>query len=95
MAEIEAQAAVQLSLLRQAAGLVAPGGRLVYSTCSLEAEENEALVEAFLDSATPDWRLERSVLSRPWECRHDGGGAFLLTRENSGWKNIGASYEGS
>ncbi|MGH9555325.1 MAG: RNA methyltransferase, partial [Terriglobales bacterium] len=34
--------------LRAAANLVKPGGRLVYATCSLLAEENEDIVEAFL-----------------------------------------------
>ena len=81
-ADIGEQAAAQLELLRHAAQLAGPGGRLVYSTCSLEAEENADVVAAFLD-AVPGWRLRESVLSRPWECRHDGGGAFLLTRESS------------
>jgi 16S rRNA (cytosine967-C5)-methyltransferase len=35
----------QLQILRAAMRLVAPGGRLVYSTCSLEREENEEVVE--------------------------------------------------
>jgi 16S rRNA (cytosine967-C5)-methyltransferase len=39
---------VQHSVLRAAARLVKPGGRLVYSTCSLLAEENQAVVECFL-----------------------------------------------
>ena len=38
----------QASILRAAAKLLKPGGRLVYATCSLLAEENEAIVEAFL-----------------------------------------------
>jgi 16S rRNA (cytosine967-C5)-methyltransferase len=35
-------------MIAHAAGVVAPGGRLVYATCSSEPEENEAVVEAFL-----------------------------------------------
>ena len=38
----------QAALLRQTAGLLGPGGRLVYSTCSLEPEENQELVRGFL-----------------------------------------------
>lgn len=38
----------QAAILRAAAKLVKPGGRLVYATCSLLPEENEAIVEAFL-----------------------------------------------
>ena len=38
----------QAAILRSAARLLKPGGRLVYATCSLLPEENEAIVEAFL-----------------------------------------------
>jgi 16S rRNA (cytosine967-C5)-methyltransferase len=38
----------QAAILRAAANLVKPGGRLVYATCSLLTEENEDIVSAFL-----------------------------------------------
>jgi 16S rRNA (cytosine967-C5)-methyltransferase len=41
-------AAAELTMLRNAAERVAPGGRLVYATCSSEPEENEGVAEAFL-----------------------------------------------
>ncbi len=41
-------AATQLEMLTRAADVVAPGGRLVYATCSSEPDENEEVVERFL-----------------------------------------------
>jgi 16S rRNA (cytosine967-C5)-methyltransferase len=41
-------AAAELTMLQRAAACVAPGGRLVYATCSSEPEENEGVVDAFL-----------------------------------------------
>ncbi|HRE04376.1 MAG TPA: RNA methyltransferase, partial [Opitutaceae bacterium] len=70
----------QASLLRAAAALVSPGGRLVYSTCSLDAEENEQVVEGFIASAGGLWTLEAQARSRPWETGTDGAGAFRLRR---------------
>ena len=52
--DLRALAAAQLEMLRHAAAAVAPGGRLVYATCSSEAEENESVVDAFLTGA-PDF----------------------------------------
>lgn len=46
----------QASILAAAATLVRPGGRLVYATCSLLAEENDQVVDAFL-AAHPDFEL--------------------------------------
>ncbi len=71
----------QLSLLHAAARLVTPGGRLVYSTCSIDADENEGVVKSFLASkAGGPFTLEKTVLSHPWATGHDGAGAFLLRR---------------
>jgi 16S rRNA (cytosine967-C5)-methyltransferase len=44
----------QAGILAAAATLVKPGGRLVYATCSILPDENEAIVEAFL-AAHPDF----------------------------------------
>ena len=44
----------QAAILRAAARLLKPGGRLVYATCSLLAEENQDIVAAFLAAA---WRV--------------------------------------
>jgi 16S rRNA (cytosine967-C5)-methyltransferase len=70
----------QFALLSAAARCVAPGGRLVYSTCSLDSEENESVVQAFLTSAADTFTWERSAIARPWETGHDGAAAFLLRR---------------
>ena len=57
-------AAKQASILTAAAKLVRPGGCLVYATCSLLNEENEAVVEAFL-AAHPEFsRLSASEILR-------------------------------
>ncbi len=58
--ELAELAALQTRLLASSARLVRPGGRLVYSTCSIEPEENEAQVEAFL-SAHPDFTVESAA----------------------------------
>jgi 16S rRNA (cytosine967-C5)-methyltransferase len=41
-------AGLQLRMLQRASAAVAPGGRLIYSTCSSEPDENDAVVESFL-----------------------------------------------
>jgi 16S rRNA (cytosine967-C5)-methyltransferase len=79
-ADIAQHATQQLALLTAAAQLVAPGGRLVYSTCSLEPEENEGVVKVFLRACGGRLALEQSRHSRPWETGCDGAAAFRLRR---------------
>ena len=55
--DLAAMGALQQSILDASAVVVKPGGLLVYSTCSLEPEENDAQVESFL-AERPDWSLE-------------------------------------
>lgn len=57
-------AALQEALLRAGAARVRPGGRLVWSTCSLEPEENRRAVDAFLGEQ-PAWSLEADAESLP------------------------------
>ena len=69
--------AKQRSILAAAAALVKPGGRLVYGTCSLLAEENEDIVTEFL-SAHPDFKLVpvAEILKRQG-IRLEGSGDYL------------------
>lgn len=60
--EFDALAGLQLRIIRQAAAVVRPGGRLVYATCSSEPEENEDVVARFL-AETPGFAA--SLLALP------------------------------
>ncbi|HQR40758.1 MAG TPA: RsmB/NOP family class I SAM-dependent RNA methyltransferase, partial [Blastocatellia bacterium] len=63
-------ASLQTGLLASAAERVLPGGRLVYSTCSLEPEENEHVAAAFL-AGSPEFRHVTAGLP-PGLCTPEG-----------------------
>lgn len=72
---------LQSRLLAEASERVRSGGRLVWSTCSLEPEEDGQLVRGFLE-AHPEWELDTEALTLPdaengpW----DGGYAARMLR---------------
>jgi 16S rRNA (cytosine967-C5)-methyltransferase len=78
--------ALQQKLLNSAVELCAPGGIIVYATCSLEFEENEAVVDAVLQlradlvEAGAEGRVPAELLQngrlRVWPHRHGCDGAF-------------------
>jgi 16S rRNA (cytosine967-C5)-methyltransferase len=79
--EIERLTTVQQELLAQASSLLKAGGLMVYSTCSLEPEENEKVVNRFLE-ANPEYRLEFSRQLTPFANEVDG--AFVASLRHQG-----------
>jgi 16S rRNA (cytosine967-C5)-methyltransferase len=88
---------MQRDLLRAAASCVKPGGVLVYSTCSIEAEENQEQMEWLLDTMPSSFCLDteayktlpqsvvqdgKYMLCLP--CRHGCDGAFAVRFRNMG-----------
>ena len=70
--------ALQQEILEHAARLTAPGGQLVYSTCSLEPEENILMVQDFI-ARHPDFSLQKGETLLPNKFS-DGASAYLLRR---------------
>ncbi len=75
---LEELVVLQTRLLLQACERVRPGGRVVYSTCSMEPEENRGVVETVL-LALKDFRLDREVQHHPGQPA-DGAYQALLIR---------------
>jgi 16S rRNA (cytosine967-C5)-methyltransferase len=71
--DLPALAAAQRQLLSRAAKLVRPGGRIIYSTCSSEPEENQEVVLQFLGEQV-DYSVERVHETLPFR---DGLEAFF------------------
>ena len=80
-ARVDKMVILQTAILDACAGMVRAGGRLVYSTCSLEAEENEELVHAWL-AKNETFSLDRFVKAFPPESDTDGAFAALLRRRS-------------
>jgi 16S rRNA (cytosine967-C5)-methyltransferase len=85
--DIEDLAARQTQLLINAARTVKTGGRLVYSTCSVEVEENESVRHTFLDNSKDFRQIELDIdsalrtkegVARTWPQRH-GSDAFFIS----------------
>lgn len=75
-------ASLQRQLLAQAIGRCKPGGAVVYSTCSIDRDENEDVVAAVLaDAAAPRCTLVQQHLTLPRAGEHDGG-FFAVLRRN-------------
>ena len=71
---------LQSEILVKAAAHVAPGGIIVYSTCSNEHEENEGQIESFL-AANPGFEEVKRMVSVPFESGRDGAFACALRRK--------------
>ena len=70
---------LQFEILTACAMRLRSGGRLVYSTCSLETCENESLVSRWV-AVHPDFQLDREVKAFPPESQTDGAFAALIRR---------------
>jgi len=85
-ADIEDLSARQICILLHASRMVKPGGRLVYSTCSVESEENEEVVKKFFEETTGFERLTLPVrpslisasgAARIWPHKDGADGFFI------------------
>ncbi|MGE5607503.1 MAG: 16S rRNA (cytosine(967)-C(5))-methyltransferase RsmB [Bacteroidota bacterium] len=85
--DIKDLAALQREILEQAARLVRPGGRLVYSTCTLEPEENQEQIRYFIKNHA-EFRIEPYARFLP------RGLETCLAEPNSQWATLLPSSDG-
>jgi 16S rRNA (cytosine967-C5)-methyltransferase len=92
-ADIQDLAGRQKQLLFNAARVVRPAGRLIYSTCSVEPDENEEVVQSFLENSDTFRRVElkldhglqtSSGAARTWPQREGTDGFFICAFEQKG-----------
>jgi len=71
----------QFELLEKAAGLLKPQGKIFYSTCSIQRQENVEVIREFLDK-NPEFNLELEQLILPSAegFDHDGGYTAIIQR---------------
>ena len=74
----------QAELLKTAARLVKAGGKICYSTCSIQKSENSQIVEKFLEK-NKNFKLETEQLTLPSAegFDHDGGYAAIITKRKN------------
>lgn len=77
--ELERLTTLQAKILENASKSVKPGGRLVYSTCSIDEDEDSNLIHLFLEKH-PEFSLKKETLILPFEEKTDGAYAALLIR---------------
>ncbi len=75
-------AATQKALLAKAAGLVKPGGRICYSTCSIQRQENQDVREFLTQNSRFELAREELLLPSAEPFDHDGAYVALLTRKS-------------
>ncbi len=84
--EFETLASIQKAILENVSRYVKPGGRIIYSTCTVREEENKALAEAFLsensDFVAEDFSLpgigeSENGMIQLWPQRHGTDGFFI------------------
>ena len=79
--DFEALPIQQLRILEAVSQVVKPGGKLVYSTCSIDPAENTDIIHSFLATeAGAKYRLEQKRIRLPHQTQHDGIGTALLER---------------
>ena len=72
---------LQEKLLERASRWVKPAGALIYSTCSIEKQENQSICQKFSQSKTgKSFHLSKTITQYPWETSYDGATATLLLR---------------
>ena len=71
---------IQLQLLEKAAKHTEQNGIIVYSTCSIDPEENELIVKRFLRK-NEDWKLETERMLHPVEDQTDGAYSAKLIKK--------------
>ena len=82
--KIRELAGIQAELLRTASDLVRPGGKICYSTCSIQKAENSELVESFLrENRSFTLESQQLTLPRAEGYDHDGGYAAILIKRQS------------
>lgn len=79
--EVFNYAKTQLSILKSYAPLVAPGGLLIYSTCSLSRHENEAVQAKFLEDYT---QFRHEPLDTRFDYQDEGRGITVYPEDHDG-----------